>query len=143
MEGEVQKTLDRMGRSPLGVRQTTPLGIIVAESGLTPARALLDFRQARFALRLMARPENGGGQEEILEKRAAGLTVRIRERSRVSSRETVEVQRWDSLRLFQGKVFVDRKEEALEVARGWTERERTLWTDGSRLENGEAGAAVA
>ena len=85
----------------LGVRQTAPLCIVAAESGLTPARALLDFRQARFALRLMARPENGGGQEEILRKRAAGLTARIREKSGLGSRETIEVQRWD-LRLLQG-----------------------------------------
>ena len=59
MEGEVQRTLNRMGRLSLGVRLTTPLRIVTAESGLTPARALLDFRQARFALRLMPARRTG------------------------------------------------------------------------------------
>ena len=46
MEKEVQLLTNRMGRTSLGVRQTTPLGIVMAESGLTPARALFDHRQA-------------------------------------------------------------------------------------------------
>ena len=117
--------------------------MVAAESGLTPARALLDHRQARFALHLMARPRGGGGQEEILERRASALTARIRERSVLGRRETVEEQRWDTLRMFQGKVFVERKEEALRTAKEWKDLSRTAWTDGSRLENERVGAAVA
>ena len=45
-----------------------PRGIIMAESGFTPARALLDRRRARFAQRLYARPQGGQGPEEILER---------------------------------------------------------------------------
>ena len=100
MERETQLVLNRMGRASLGVRRTTPLGIITAESGLTLARTLLDHRQAQFTLRLMAPPGGGGGQEEILEKRTSGLTARIRERSGLGGRETVEEQRWDALRMF-------------------------------------------
>ena len=44
---------NRIGRASLGVRRTTPLGIVTAESALPPARALLGHRQARFALRLL------------------------------------------------------------------------------------------
>ena len=73
----------------------------------------------------------------------AGLTARIREKSGLSSSGTVEVHRWNPLRLFQGRVFVDQKEDALEMARGWTDREMARWTDGSRLESGGVGAAVA
>ena len=51
-----ETVLNRMGRASLGVRQTTPIGIVTGESGLTPARVLLDHTQARFALRLLARP---------------------------------------------------------------------------------------
>ena len=40
-ERETQVVLNRMGRALLGVRLTTPIGIVTAESGLTPARALL------------------------------------------------------------------------------------------------------
>ena len=66
MEKNIQLLTNQMGRSSLGVRKTTPIGIVTAESALPPARALLDHRQARFALRLLARPQEGGGQEEIL-----------------------------------------------------------------------------
>ena len=132
-----------MGRASLGVRQTTPLGIVAAESDLTPARALLDHRQARFALRFMARPRGGGGQVEILERRAAVLMARARERSGLSRQETVEEQRWDTLRLLQGRVPVDRKEEALRTALEWEDLSSTVWTDRSRLESGKVGAAVA
>ena len=51
---EVQVLTNKMGRASLGVRRTTPIGIIMAESALPPARALLDHRQASFALRLLA-----------------------------------------------------------------------------------------
>ena len=79
MEKEVQLLTNRMDHPSLGVKETTPLELVITESGLTPARALLDHRQAQFALCLMARPENGGGQEEILEKKSS-LTARIKER---------------------------------------------------------------
>ena len=44
MEKEVQLLTNRMGRASLGVWQTTPLGIVMAESALSPARALLEHR---------------------------------------------------------------------------------------------------
>ena len=100
------------------MRQTTPLGIVAAESALPPARALLDHRQARFALRLMARRRGGGGQEEILE-RGSALIARIRERCGLSRREATEVQSWEEFRSFRGEVFVLSKEEALRTAREW------------------------
>ena len=56
-------------------------------------RALLDHRQARFALRLMARPR-GGGEQEILERKS-GLTARVREICGLGRRETVEAQYWE------------------------------------------------
>ena len=142
-ERETRVVLNRLGRASLGVRQTTPVGIIAAESGLTPARALLDHTQARFALRLLARPQGGGGQEEIMEKRSSALTARIRERAGLKRRETCEAQVWDTLREFQGEVFVDSKEEALRTAQEWADQERAVWTDGSRLDNGRVGAAWA
>ena len=53
---EYQDAINRMGRAtPLGAFQSMPLGIIAAESGLTPARGLLDHRQAGFTRRLFAR----------------------------------------------------------------------------------------
>ena len=75
MEGEYQVAINRMGRATLGAFRSTPLGIVDAESGHTPARPLLDYRQARFAQRLHARPRDGEGWEEILERRGATITT--------------------------------------------------------------------
>ena len=81
-----------MGRASLGVRRTTPVGIVAAESGLTPARALLDHTQARFALRLLARPQGGGGAGGDHGEENSALTARIRERAGLKRRETCKVQ---------------------------------------------------
>ena len=62
------------------MRLGPPQGILAAESGLTPARALLDHRQARFAYRLHAKPQarDGGGPEEILGRQGTALARRLR-----------------------------------------------------------------
>ena len=52
VEGEYQRAINRMARSALGAFRSTPQGILAVESALTPARALLEHRQARFAQRL-------------------------------------------------------------------------------------------
>ena len=54
VEGPYQLAINRMARSTLGVQPSTPRGTIMAESGFTPARALLDHRRACFAQRLYA-----------------------------------------------------------------------------------------
>ena len=54
VEGPYQLAINRMARATLGVHQSTLRGIIMAESGFTPARALLDHRRARFEQRLYA-----------------------------------------------------------------------------------------
>ena len=66
-EGEHQWEINRMARSTLGDFRSVPQWIFAAESGLTPARALLDHRQARFAQTLQARAQDGGGPEEIFD----------------------------------------------------------------------------
>ena len=48
-EREYQQAINHMRRASLGAFQTTPLRIIMAESGFTPARALLDYHRARVA----------------------------------------------------------------------------------------------
>ena len=42
VEKPYQLAINRMARATLGAHQSTPRGIIMAESGFTPARALLD-----------------------------------------------------------------------------------------------------
>ena len=48
LEGEYQRAINRMGRDTLGAFQSTPLA---EESGLAPARALRNHRQAHFTPR--------------------------------------------------------------------------------------------
>ena len=50
---------------------------------------------------------------------------------------------WEEFREQKGEVFVENKEEALRTAEEWQDQSDTVWTDGSRLENGAVGAAVA
>ena len=88
MERDYQKIINRMGRATIGAFQPTPLGILAAESKLAPAGPLLDFRQACFAKRLMARPKGHHGPEEILERRRAELTERLRQISSWGRRRT-------------------------------------------------------
>ena len=90
----------------------------------------------------MARPENGGGQEEILEKKSS-LTARIKKRCGLRWRDTVKVQVWEEFRHIEGEIVLDRKEDALKTATEWQDRHRTIWTNGSRLEDGSIGAAIA
>ena len=144
-ERDVQVLSNKMGRASLGVRRTTPVGIVTAESALPPARALLDHRQASFALRLLMRPANSGGQEEILSHRGSELTNRIQRRCGLKRGETAEAQVWEEFRELRAEVYVDKKEDALRKAKEWTEedQEDTVWTDGSRLEDGRVGAAIA
>ena len=51
------------------------MGIVTAESGLRPARALLNHGQDSFARRLHARPKDGDGPKEILERDRSALTT--------------------------------------------------------------------
>ena len=65
-----------MGRVTPGAFQSTPLGIVAAESGLTPARALLNYRQAKFTQWSHARSKDGQGLEGILTKEGAAVALR-------------------------------------------------------------------
>ena len=58
--------INRMGCASSGAFRSTPRGIVAAESGFTPARALLNRRQARFSQTLHVKPRNGQVPEEIL-----------------------------------------------------------------------------
>ena len=90
MEKDYQKIISKMGRATTGTFRSTPLGIVIAESKLAPAGPLLDFRQECFAKRLLARPKGHNGPEEILERRGAELTERLRQSSFLKSEERPE-----------------------------------------------------
>ena len=62
-----------------------------------------------LALRLVARPVGGEGQEEILEKRRSGFTARIKERCGIGRRETAGVQTWEEFKEMRAEVIVEKK----------------------------------
>jgi len=70
---QYQLAINRMARSTLGALQSTPLGALINKSALTPAEHLLDYRQARFAQRILAAPK-GSGTGDILRRRGTALT---------------------------------------------------------------------
>ena len=43
----------------------------------------------------------------------------------------------------RAEVVVEKKKDALRVAMEWSDHQGTVWTDGSRLEDGAVGAALA
>ena len=131
---------DLLGRATLGPFRLTPLGIVTAQSGLIPTRALLDYRQARYAQRLHARPKDCQGPEEILDRDGAAITLRLRAATSLRPGTTVEPQSWSSQRTFPGQVTIESRKGALNTAGGWSQRD-TIWTDGTRLGDGRVGAA--
>ena len=52
----------------------------------------------------------------------------------------MEPQTWSESRSFPGQVFIDEEGLELETARSWRSRD-AIWTDGSRFDSGEVGAA--
>ena len=131
-----------MARPALGAFRSTPQGILAAESGLTPAQALLYHRQARFAQRLHARPQDDGGPEEILDQGGAAITERLRAAAGTKRGETVEPQVWNEGRVFSRERRIAPEGPALGAAQNWQIRD-TIWTDGSRLDNGKVRATCA
>jgi hypothetical protein len=80
VEKEYQLAINRMGQASLGAFRSTPRGIVAAESGFTPARALLNHRRARFAQRLCQTQEPGtrGDPDERGDGHERVLVVRQR-----------------------------------------------------------------
>lgn len=54
---ELQKLLNKQARAITGMYQSTPIGPLMSESGLVPARMMLDYRQQKYALRLLTLPD--------------------------------------------------------------------------------------
>ena len=128
--------------STLGAFRSTPQAILVGESGHTSARLLLDYRQARFAHRLLARPQEGGGPEGILEREEGAVVRRLRAASGTGAGETVEPRVWEEGRVSPGGYTIDDKGPAFETAQNWRAA-GTIWADGSRLDSGAVGVACA
>jgi ribonuclease HI len=137
--GELQKLVNQEARAVTGCFRTTNLGALAMESRLRPAAAQLDNRQRRFAARLLSLPVGSeakgivGAQSAIGSRleTAIGYSGRMEEIVIASKPEKTEAVR-----------IVEDRERAIEEAK--KDREGlTIFTDGSRLESGATGYAVA
>jgi ribonuclease HI len=143
MMREYQLAINRMARNVLGCFPSTPIGALAQESNLTPAHPLLNYRQARYAQRLLRRPGGHGGPEEILTRVGTALRERLVEVSGLEDgEEEIEKMVMSEEKKWKATCVMDSEKEAEKVAREWSDKDRTAWTDGSRLENGSVGAAV-
>ena len=135
---ELQLLVNQEARATTGCFRTTNLGALSMESGLRAATAQLENRQRRFGLRLLSLPRGDQGRGIVGAKTAIGrrLTNALAHRGQTESTVLLEEPEILDAEL--------RQEEEAE-ARVEAERARpglTMFTDGSRLENGATGYAV-
>ena len=112
IEKDYQRIINKMGRATTGTFQSTPLGIVMAESKLASAGPLPDFCQASFMKRLMARPKGNHGPEEILGRRGAELAERLRQSSFLGKKENPEEFKRAEHRRFPGEMAIEPKGES-------------------------------
>ena len=146
-----QRSINRMSRATLGVLPSTPVAFLQAEGGSIPATARLNRRQEAFAIRLSS--TSGEPHGSLLRSRV-GLGARLRGAVPEAERGGVERVGFSRGLVFPGEVVVpaegrrsEDKEEgtkhAVDEARKMSGDMDTIWTDGSRLENGRVGAGIA
>lgn len=148
---------------------STPIDALISESGLTPAHVLLDFRQRKYAHRILSLPDSiptkeilpitlrigdGNAQpneqpekdaiwasNERITNYGQRLARQISIKGCIDPAEGTETILASSRLIFPGKLIIEGREQAL--------REGTirgpgleLWCDGSKLDTGGTGAAV-
>jgi ribonuclease HI len=137
---ELQLLVNQQARAITGAFRTTNLGALSMESGLRPAANQLENRQRRFALRLLSLPQGEKARNVVGSSSEIGRRLgRALDYTWTQTEETVLL---DDPEPFNADLIQDEREEAKREA----ERERpglVMFTDGSRLESGAAGYAVA
>lgn len=132
MGAEYKAAISRTGGAALGALQSTHLCIVATKSTLTPARALLDHRQARSDY--WSDPRGKGAGDPQAAVRADGQN---QERGGAEAEEEVKNQGREHLRALPGDLLVYDEGGALAAA-----KERTYWADGSKLDNGSVRAVA-
>jgi ribonuclease HI len=169
----LQQLVNQQARAITGAFKATPIGPLIREAALEPAESLLEARQLGYTTRLLSLPENQPtrqilpvtfrdgdrhaqpGEQPLGDRawaepptsRCSGSLGQHLARQLGRSlgtdpsegfEETAEVPQ----RPFPGTFRVPAMEGALEAAKE-PRPGLSLWSDGSRLENGRVGAGVA
>ena len=157
LERSVQRSINRIARSTLGVMQSTPIPFLMENAGSMPAGQRLRARQKAFAVRTVA---SESAEIRKVGMRRGPLAERIRGLAEeqgigVAGRPGGKLGGVRAARdlLFPGEIRFptreaadtpkdERHQEAIEEARRWENDPYTLWTDGSAFPSGVAAAAV-
>jgi hypothetical protein len=137
---ELQLLVNKQARAVTGCFGTTNLGALAMESGLRPATAQLENRQRHFGLRLLSLPD-GDQAREVVGMRT-GIGRRLKNALVLAHRGSTEITVLleDPEALEAETIQEDEKAAKAEAER--TRPGLTMFTDGSRLENGKVGYAV-
>jgi len=135
---ELQLLVNQEARATTGCFQTTNLGALSMESGLRAVTRQLENRQRRFGLRLLSLPEGDQAREVVGARTPIGrrLTNALAHRGPTESTVLLEKPETLDAELLQGEE-AEAKAEAEKVRPGLT-----MFTDGSRLDDGAVGYAV-
>ena len=138
---ELQVVVNKQARAVTGCFRTTNQGTLTMESGLRPATAQLENRQRRFGLRLLSLPDSDQGREVVGTKTWIGRRLKnalaLARRGRMETTVLLEEPEAQDAETIQ---------EDEKAAKAEAERSRpgiTMFTDGSRLDDGATGYAVA
>jgi len=135
---ELQLLVNQEARATTGCFRTTSLGALSMESGLRAATTQLENRQRRFGLRLLSLPQGDQAREVVGAPTVIGrrLTNALAHSRRTE--RTVLLEEPDAL-------DADVLQEEEVQAKAEAERSRpglTMFTDGSRLDDGATGYSV-
>ena len=126
MGAEYKAAISRTGGAALGALQSTHLCIVATKSTLTPARALLDHRQARSDYWPDPRGKGAGDPQA-----AVRVDGQNQGRGGAEVEEEVEKQGREHLRALPGDLLVYDEDGALAAAKGPTGRMGPSWTMGA------------
>jgi ribonuclease HI len=148
---DIQKLVNRQSWSITGMLRTTPISPLVKEAGLRPADSLLANRQRRYATRAFELPEgnplgdgvrNSSDVKSIFGRLSQSTKTDLQ--YQFSGQEVIETTRIPaSVESITASVIIEPRERAENTAMSVTEpNTRCIWTDGSRDQNGNVGAAI-
>jgi len=135
---ELQLLVNQEARATTGCFRTTSLGALSMESGLRAATTQLENRQRRFGLRLLSLPQGDQAREIVGAPTIIGrrLTNALAHSRRAES--TVLLEEPDAL---DADIFQE-EEVAAKAEAGRNRPGLTMFTDGSRLDDGATGYSV-
>lgn len=165
----LQKLFNCQARLITGFYQSTPITSLMSKSGLTPAHILLDFRQRRYAYRILSLSDDlptkhilphtlrvGDGNDQPGEQPEDDLHWSTGQKIRTYSQhlarqlsvnfsidpaEGVEPILEASTATFPGIIVVEGKNQEINRAKTGT-ADLVLWCDGFKRDEGGTGAAV-